>query len=640
MPSSSPSTVSFHALSCEEALQRLESQETGLQTSQATERLTRDGLNTIRREQARTPWQLFFSQFKDPLNIMLLIATLIGVLLGEYLDASAMLSIVLLSAILGFIQEFRAERAVEALQKLASPQAKVLRGGSVVQIDASQLVVGDVVQLAAGDMIPADARLLEAADLQVDEASLTGESNSIRKHTRALAVNTHLSDRGNMVFTGTSVVNGSALALVTATGMRTQLGKIAEHILSAEEQKTPLQVKFERIGRQIALAVVALITLVFIATMLNKPAALTFAQHAGSMLLFSVSLAVAAVPSSLPAIVTIGLAMGTAALARKKMLIKRLPAAESLGSITQICSDKTGTLTKNEMTVTRLWTQAQEVEVTGSGYETEGAFLIANESCDLALLELPLRIGLLCNEAQLSEKDGKTVVIGDPTEGSLIVAAQKAFGQKPFADYAQKKIYPFDSTRKRMSAIYAQEGGALEVYAKGAPDLLLACCDRWLTAEGTSALDDAAREAILKQNEQLAKQALRVLALAYKPLEGEIPVSSEDVEQGLIFVGLVGMIDPPRPEVLDAIAKTRSAGIQVMVITGDHASTAQAVAEQIGLFQKGDLVLTGTALEEMDDATLREKLDALRIVSRALPEHKYRIVDLLQKKGHIVAMTG
>jgi Ca2+-transporting ATPase len=619
------------------------SSEKGLSSDEVTRRLQKYGPNALKRGKKESLFVLFLHQFKDFLMYLLLFATAISLLLQEYLDAIAMLSIAIMSAILGFVQEYRANKAMEALEKLSAPHAKVIRDGVEKKILASELVPGDIFVLEAGDIVPADGRIFESYDLKVEEASLTGESVASEKNSEEVASEAPITEQHCMVFMATSVTYGKAKCMVTGTGMSTEMGKIATSIQSAGESSAPLQIKFKQMAKQIGFAVIFLITIIFFTSLINKDPSADMLGFLGSMLIFAMSMAVAAIPNSLPAIVTISLAMGAKVLAKKNMIIKKLPAAESLGSATVICTDKTGTLTKNEMTVTKLLFGGKVIDVTGSGYSPEGGFLLGGKEFPPKEAEMLFRIGYLCNDAELSEEAGKRTVIGDPTEGSLLVLAEKAkIGSDYKARFKLVQELSFDSERKRMSAIYDDPSKkAREVYVKGAPDLLLEKCDRILVGGKVRKMTPADRKAILAKNHEFAVSALRVLGFAYKTVESsKSKYDIASVEKNLVFVGLVGMIDPPREEVKDAILNCRKAGIRVMVITGDHADTARAVAEKIGLYQEGDVVLTGAEMDKLSDEDLADKIERIRIIARALPIQKLRIVDALQKKGHIVAMTG
>jgi len=617
--------VNYYALDQKEIFESLSSSDNGLKEKDIDDMLVQQGYNELNKEERSSVFKLFFNQFKDFLIILLLIATVISLLLGEVVDAIAIFAIVLLSAGLGFYQEYNAEKAIEALKKLSAPEAKVIRDGKEKKIPARGLVPGDVILLEAGDIIPADSRLIEAISLKIDESSLTGESVAIEKKIDKLKEGVKIADQKNMAFMSSIVTYGRGKAIVTNTGMNTEIGKIAKSLSSTKEVSTPLQKKFGQMAKQIGTAVLALVFIVFIAGYLRGGISIT------EMFMFSLSLAVAAVPSSLPAIVTIGLSMGTKTLASKNMIIKKLPAAESLGSATVICSDKTGTLTRNEMTVRKIYVNDEVIDVSGSGYKPEGEF-----SVDAKKIDLLLKIGYLCNSAQLVKEKGRWNIIGDPTEGALVVLGKK--GNVNVGGFSKVDELPFDSDRKRMSVIYGIKGKRY-AYVKGAPDLLLSKCDRIYVNGKIRKLNSSDRKKILSKNEEFGSNALRVLGMAYKDVKSG-SYTIDNVEKGLVFVGLVGMIDPARQEVKKAIEECHDAGIKVIVITGDHAITTKAVAKEIGLFEDGDIVITGEDLDKMDDKELLHKIESIRIIARALPIQKSRVVSALKKKGHIVAMTG
>jgi len=630
--------VTFHDISAEKALSVLSSSKAGLSQAEASARLPKYGYNELNKERRSRPFIMFLNQFKNFLIILLLVASGISFFLGDVVEAIAMLSVIFLSAILGFVQEFRAEKAIEALEKEAAPTAKVIREGHASKIASRELVPGDIILLEAGDIVPADARLLDAVSLQVDEASLTGESVPSNKVTETLKPGISITEQDNMAFMGTVITYGKGRAVIVYTGMNTEFGRIASSIASTPEARTPLQVKFEQMARQIGILFLILVMVVFVAGLLEKGASIA------ELFIFAVSLAVAAVPESLPAIVTISLAMGAKNLAARNMVIKKLPAAESLGAVTIICSDKTGTITKNQMTVTSIFADDRVIAVSGSGYEPQGNFFHHNSEFNPSDVELLLRIGLLCNNAELAQVEGKWQVAGDPTEGSLIVLARKGgLSEESLQEkYSLVQELPFDSERKMMSVIYKKKDGSREVeaYVKGAPDILLRKCNRILKGGRVQSLTDREREHILDVNESFANDALRVLGVAYKDLPSLANYELESVESNMVFVGLVGMIDPPREEVKQAIAQCSEAGIKVMIITGDHAATAKAVAKQIGLFGEDDVVLTGEDIEKMSEYELARTIEQVRIIARALPIQKLKVVDALQKNGHVVAMTG
>jgi P-type Ca2+ transporter type 2C len=631
--------TTFYDISTEKVVSLLSTSKAGITNEEANKRIEKYGYNELAKKKDSNPIFLFLEQFKNFLIILLMVAIIISVFLKEFLEASAMFSIVIISAALGFFQEYRAEKAIEALEKIAAPTANVIRKGRQIIIQAKEIVPGDIVLLEAGDIVPADSRIIEAASMHIDEAALTGESVPSEKEIKKLKSNIRVTEQKNMAFMGTIVTYGKGTVIVTSTGMSTEFGKIATSIQSTKEVHTPLQIKFEQMAKQIGFAVLALVFIVFLGGILQGDVSIA------KMFIFALSLAVAAVPSSLPAIVTISLALGAKTLATKKMIIKKLPAAESLGSVTTICSDKTGTITKNQMTVTKLYTNDAVISVSGTGYNPEGGFSTKGEEVDTKKIELLLRTGYLCNGAKLnkSKENNRWEVIGDPTEGSLITLARKGnlSDEAIKDDFQLIQEFPFDSERKMMSVVYKKSGTRDNTaYIKGAPDILLKDCDRIIKNGKVQKLTEKERIKILEMNEHFATDALRVLAFAYKDLPPTKKYEMNYVEEKLIFIGLAGMIDPPREEVKVAIPQCEAAGINVMIITGDHAATTTAVAKQIGLFREGDLVLTGDDVEKMTDKQLTEVINKVRIIARALPIQKSKVVDALKAKGHVVAMTG
>ncbi|MFC1696806.1 cation-translocating P-type ATPase [Nanoarchaeota archaeon] len=629
----------YYSLEVSEAIKQLNSSEDGLTNEKAAQRLKQFGPNEIKKVKKITPLQIFLSQFKNALILLLVFAGVLSLIIGEALESGAIFGILMLNAILGFVQEYRAEKAMEALQKLSSPYAKVIRDNQTQKVLAKDIVPGDIIVLEAGDLVPADARLLQQSMLQVNEASLTGESIPSKKITEAFKKEMHIADQENMIFMGTAVTYGKAKAIITSTGMKTEFGKVAHSIQTTKEVKTPLQIKFEQLAKQIGIVAIALIIIVFGVGLLSG----NFGFN--EMLLFALALTVSTIPNSLPIIVTVSLSMGAKRLAKKNMLIKKLPAAESLGAATYICTDKTGTITKNEMTITKIFTNSKIIDVSGVGYIPEGNFSYEHHNINPKEIELMLRIGFLCNNAKLSKDKGKYNIIGDPTEGSLIVLGKK--GQLDHAHLKENFSFvqelPFDSDRKRMSVIYHNNAtNKTEAYIKGAPDLLLEKCSLFLENGKIKKITDKDRQKIIDMNNHLAENALRVLGLAYRKLPDidHKEYGIDFVEKNLVFVGLVGMIDPPRDEVKEAIVKCNTAGIKVTIITGDQAITTKAIAEKIGLLGENDLVIEATELEQMSDEELLSKIENIRVIARALPIQKVRIVDALQKRGQIVAMTG
>jgi Ca2+-transporting ATPase len=637
--------------------------ERGLSSARAQELLGQVGPNELPEESPTPLWKRFLEQFKNFLVIILLIAAAISVAIAlirpggggeEYIDAAAILGIVLINAILGVVQESRAENALRALRKIAAPNARVLRDGHLSSIPARELVPGDVVVLEAGNYVPADLRLTESANLRIEEAALTGESVPAEKEAeKVFPAEMPVGDRANCAFMGTVVSYGRGLGIVAGTGLRTQLGQIAEMLRSVETEETPLQRKLEQLGKWLGLGSLAICAVVFVLGLLRGEPIL-------NMFLTAVSLAIAAVPEGLPAVVTICLALGTQRMLRRHALIRNLPAVETLGSATVICSDKTGTLTQNEMTVVRIWAGGASYAVQGRGYQPVGAIELDGRPACLA--ELPalagtLLGGALCNDARLEKSEESAEryrMVGDPTEGAMVVAAAKAgLWQKELeAELKRAGEVPFDSIRKRMTTVHAWGGNLSSsrpfspsspfmAFTKGAVDLVLERCTRILSSEGLRSLSEADRASIMAANDGMADEALRVLAVACRPLEERVRrLEPDEVEQDLVFLGLEGMIDPPRPEAKAAIQTARKAGIKTIMITGDHKRTAHAIAGELGMFTPGPDGLTGAELEELEDEALRELAPVLDVYSRVSPQHKVKIVDALKAKGHVVAMTG
>jgi len=625
----------------EAALACLETGPQGLSAAEAEARLEQYGPNELAASRKISPWLIFLRQFRNLLIVILIVATVVSFALGEHLDAWVILVIVLACAILGFVQEYRAERAAAALRKMAAPVAAVLREGREQVIPAREVAPGDLLVLHTGDKVAADARLLEAVNLMADEAVLTGESTPASKGVCALADgDCPVSDRTCMVFSGTVITYGRGLAVAAATGMATEFGRIAGMLTEVSQERTPLERRMVTIGR--VLGAICLATAVG-ASLLGVWRGYAWLE----MLIWGISLAVAAVPEALPAVVTGALAIGTTRMARKNAIIKRLPAVETMGCTTVICTDKTGTLTRNEMTVRRLFLDGRELTVTGSGYEPAGTFEAASPNQveeARPLLEMATRISLLCNDAVLEERGGVWSVQGDPTEGALLVLGLKAGLDREETRARQPRVaeIPFDSQRKRMSTIHQGPDG-LMMYLKGAPESLLPGCRRVFTGEGERPLTDRDRGEIAEQAALMAAKALRVLGLAYRRLPSLPPPDPAEEEQDLVWVGLAGLIDPPRPEARRAVAQCRSAGIRVIMVTGDHPDTAAAIAREIGLAPSGRAevpVLSGRELGAMDDEALRQALARVSVFARVAPEHKLRLVALLKEQGEVVAMTG
>jgi Ca2+-transporting ATPase len=636
----------WHAEDIDSVLESLETSRRGIGEEEARERLERYGPNELREERKTTPLELFIGQFKSILVIILILSAIVSAYIsfrkGEpFTDTYVILFIVIMNAILGFVQEYRAEKAVEALKKMVSPHVLVLRDGREYSIDSKNLVPGDVILLEAGSRVPADSRLLEAANLQLDEAALTGESTPVTKRLGTLSEDTGVGDRSNMVFMGTVVTGGRAVAVVTETGMRTEFGNIAGMVQSIEVEEPPLKRKMEKMGRQLgAISVILCIWVFLIGVFIHK-------FDLEIMFMTAVSLAVSAIPEGLPAVLTITLALGVSRMAKQKAIVRKLASVETLGSTTVICSDKTGTLTRNEMTVKRIALGERVIDVTGSGYTPRGEFTSYGEAINpMADIDLNflLRIGYLNNDAHLQESNSSWIVYGDPTEGALTVVGAKAgIGEDLMESYPRIGEFPFDSTRKRMSTIHSIPEGGKIAYVKGAPEIIL---DRSVNIYENGAvrpLNEADRELALTVTRVMAEDALRVLAMAFKELAVDAEnFEMEEVESGLTYVGLVGMIDPEREEVPLAIQTCNHAGIRSVMVTGDHKLTAVAIAKNIGMLEGGDpsSVLTGEGLAGISDEDLDDMIEDVRVFARVSPEHKMRIAQSLKRNGHIVAMTG
>ena len=630
--------VKWHALNITEVLEKLKSGVKGLSAEEAAKRLLEYGPNELRKEKGRTKIEIFIGQFKNILVIILILASILSIAIGETLDAVIITAIVVASAGLGFIQEYRAERAIEALKKLTTPTATVIRDGKEVTIPTKEIVPGDILVLNAGDKVPADARVIEAHNLKVDEASLTGESVAVTKITDPLPEEIPVSDRLNMVFAGTAVIYGRGKAVVVATGMNTELGKIAATVQEEKKEETPLERRMAEIGRLLTILCFTVAALV---------AAIGFFVWHKSLLemtMWAVSLAVAAVPEALPAVVTGALAVGMYRMAKRNAIIRRLPAVETLGSTSIICSDKTGTMTKGEMTVRKIYVIDKTIDVTGSGYEPVGNFKVDGKAIDVDdELKLLLLASALCSDARLVKEEEKWTIRGDPTEGALIVAAAKAgIGEKELEVYPRINEIPFSSERKRMTTVHETPNERIVAYMKGAPEVVLGLCDKIVVNGEVRKLTREYEEKILNVNDTLAMQGLRNLAIAYRevdPKELENTLE-ENFEKGFTFLGIVGMMDPPRPEVKDAIDRCKQAGIKTVMITGDHKLTAVAVAKELGMFRDEDYVLTGVDLDRIDEEEFEKIVENVKVYARVSPEHKLKIVKALKKKGYIVAMTG
>lgn len=639
----------WYIINAESAAEALESNSSrGLNQIQVEQRLKQHGFNELQEQKGTTIWAMFFGQFKEFLVLLLMAAAAVSLAIKETTDAIVILAVVLLNAVLGVVQEYRAEKSLAALKTLSAPTAKAIREGAPFEIPASNLVPGDLILVEAGDYIPADARLVEAANLGIDESALTGESIPVEKDAAFAASEAlPLAERQNMVHMGTMATGGRGRALVTATGMDTQIGHIAGMIQAAPLEKTPLQKKLDRFARRLGLITIFLCALIFLLGLLRGHETLP-------MFITSVSLAVAAIPEGLPAIITIVLAMGVQRMARQQAIVRKLPAVETLGAATVICSDKTGTLTQNEMTVRQVDYGSGAVHITGEGYKNRGEFIHHGRAIDPLKdrrLRLLMTMGLLNNDARLIEEGEQLKVIGDPTEAALLTAAAKAGLHREQLAAVMPRIheYPFDSTRKLMSTVHCgeldlpwKEPGDAQcwLFTKGAPDLILERCRYWLSPSGLQELVASKKEELLARNREMAQKALRVLGFAFRPLPESGTLSSGEAERDLVFAGFMGMIDPPRPEAREAIRICHEAGISVKMITGDHAETALAIARELGLASGSEEVITGMEMVRLSDEELAARVRNIHVFARVAPEDKVRIVRALKADGGIAAMTG
>jgi Ca2+-transporting ATPase len=612
----------------------------GLSAEEAEKRLEEYGPNALREPPSRSILSMFMDQLKEVLVIILIIAAVISGAVGEWVDSLVIMIIVVLNACLGVYQEHKAEEALKALKKMTMPTAKVLRDGEVCQVAVENLVPGDIVLLEAGDSLPADIRLVETVSLRTNEAALTGESVPVEKSIKALEQgDVPVGDQHNMAFMGTTITSGRGKGLVITTGMETELGKIAQMIQETPQETTPLQKRLAELGKILGLAAFAIVAIAFLAGWLRGMELL-------EIFMISISLAVAAVPEGLTAVVTIVLAMGVTRMSERNAVVRRLPAVETLGTVTVICSDKTGTLTKNEMTVTSIYTDGQLFGVTGIGYDPEGAFLDASGEKIVPLanrnMMWMLMGGILDSDARLVEREDGWAIIGDPTEGALVVASAKAGLRQADLEqeYPRLAEIPFDSGRKMMTTFYEIDGKRYS-YTKGAPDILCACCTKIAKGSKVEFLTEEERQKLLDINTELASKGERVLALAIREWP-EIPENPQpnDTETDLVFVGYFSMIDPARSEVKDAVAISKGAGIRTTMITGDHPATAVAIASELGIWQEGDSAITGQDLRNMDEEELQQAVINTTVFARVSPEDKLDIVKALKSHNHVVSMTG
>jgi Ca2+-transporting ATPase len=632
----------WHSMKIDEAMRELNAKMDGLSSEEVQKRLEEFGPNELKKEKGKSPVRLFLEQFTDILIIILLVATALSMAIGEFYDAIVIIAIVMACAVLGFTQEYKAEKALEALKKMTAPTATVLRDGKEMELETRDLVPGDIILLYTGDKVPADARLIEAMNMKTDEAPLTGESTPVNKNVKPLPEKTIVSDRRNTLFTGTVVVYGRGKAVVTSTGMNTEFGKIAKMVQVTEEEETPLEKRMGHVGKWIGILSILVCAVVAIFGIYKGRGIL-------DMVLWAISLAVAAVPEALPAVVTGALAVGMYRMARENAIVRRLPAVETLGCTSVICADKTGTMTKGEMTVQRIYVNDEALKVRGVGYEPQGEFFFEDKKLDPTKekeLYMLLKAATLCNDAKLEKEEGKWIVKGDPTEGALVVAAAKAGLWKEEIQKEEPRIneIPFSSERKRMTTMHEAYGKSKIAYMKGAPEIVLEKCIKVYTNGKLRKLTDGMRKQMLAVNAAMAIQALRNLGFAYKELPESATSLDEEDEEGFVFLGIMGMIDPPRGEVKDAIYLCNKAGIKVVMVTGDHKLTAVAVAKALNLVGENegeeDRVLTGAELDKIGDEEFGKMVDNIVIYARVSPEHKVRIVKALRKKGYICAMTG
>ena len=609
----------------------------GLSSATAKTRLENYGYNELLEPKSPSLFKLFLSQFSSFIVWVLIIAAILAGILGEWVDAIAILVIVILNAIIGFVQEINAKSSLAALKKLATPTCKVIRDGVLQTVLSKEIVPGDLILLEAGDLIPADGRVVQSAQLSTQEASLTGESLPIHKMIDPLAKSElPIGDRKNMAFMGTTVLSGKGHMLATTTGLNTELGRIASLLSEGKEEQTPLQIRLAGLGRRLVFLCLGIIAIVFILGILQGNSFL-------NVFLIATSLAVAAVPEGLPAIVTIALAIGVRKMAKRKALIRRLPSVETLGCASVICTDKTGTLTKNEMSVRKMWVNQEQIDVSGAGYAPEGNFELKSQTISLAdfpELKRLLETGILCNSANLTHESQGWQITGDPTEGALIVAAEKGGLKKQELEAINPLLgeIPFDSERKRMSVLRKTSNGNI-LFVKGAPDLILNHCQTVLLRKGKVPLTPLLKQEILDANHNFATGALRVLAMAYREIESDKNIDAS-MEENLTFIGLAAMMDPPRAEAKQAVQTCMKAGILPVMITGDHKDTAEAIAKELGLMTEESLAICGIELQQMSDEDLKKSLRNIRIYARVSAEHKLRIVQMWRSLGEVVAVTG
>jgi Ca2+-transporting ATPase len=627
----------FHALDYQQVLESLESSHLGLTVAEAKKRLSLYGLNKIKKKKGDSALKLLWRQINNPLIWVLLGSSTLAVLLGKITDGVVVLSVVVINTIIGFIQEFKAGKAIAALSDMVPENATVLRDGKYIMISVSEIVPGDIVQLAAGDRVPADMRLIQQKNVTVEEAALTGESLPSQKSVAPVNQNAVLGDRKCMVYSGTLVTSGTATAVVVSTGMSTELGKISDMLSETTDLETPLTQKLAVIGKYLTIGIIALTLIIMvIGTIRANAHGIAMAIALKDSLIFAIALAVGAIPEGLPAVVTIALAIGVQRMAKRKAIIRKLPAVETLGSTTVICSDKTGTLTRNEMTVNELWTSQHQIQLTGVGYNPTGTFLSNNQEMHTIpeAIQTLLKNAVLCSDATIKLEGSSFSITGDPTEVALIVAAAKARYIANELNDVQPRIdvIPFDSENQYMATLVGKENPLIII--KGAPEVIAKRCSEHF---GGFSMD---AQLINSQIERFGAKGMRVLAVAQKlAVANQNTLTEDDTKSGFTFIGLFGMIDPPRTEAMEAIKKCHDAGIVVKMITGDHKATARSIGMELGLSDNGDVV-EGVELATMDDEKLNQVVNKTNIFARVAPEHKLRLVKALQKNNHIVAMTG
>jgi P-type Ca2+ transporter type 2C len=632
--------IQWHSLSIEETFEKLKSSKEGLSDSEAKERLEKYGKNELEDKEKVSVIKIIWKEINNPLIYLLLAASIVSILTDHIIDAGVIFAIVILNTAMGTWQEYRAEEAISALKQLTSPKAKVLRDGEEKEIENTEVVPGDIIIAKSGDKISADARLIKANELETDESIFTGESESVAKGTEKLKEGIPVSEKKNMVWMSTTVTNGKARAIVVATGMKTETGKIAAKVSETEREKTPLQKKLNKLGKYIGGGAVFFAGAIFVAGYL-------MGYDTIEMLLYSVAAAVSAIPEGLPAVISITLAIGIRRMAARKSIIRRLPAVETLGSTTVICSDKTGTITKNEMTVIRIFSDGKIYKITGEGYNPEGKFTPEDDKDENINDEMPesleklLQIGTLANDSKLKKAENERWSIeGAPTEGAILVASEKAGSDYKKLRKEKERIaeIPFSSKRKYMATLHKDKKGN-NIFVKGAPETILDFCSKYFEGNKVKDLTEEKRKELNKINEELAGEALRVIAGAFKETD-KSELSKEDVEKDLIFAGFWGIMDPPREEAIDAIKKCKDAGIRVIMMTGDNSKTASAIASQVQISQKDDETVTGNDIEKMEDNELEKKIEKVNVFARVTPSHKLKILKALKAKGEIVAMTG